>query len=95
VFRFGSVFLVLVLAVRAAAQTTSISGTTLDDRTGEPLPGVLVYIENQPVFAETDADGRFTLPVPPGIYTIARHLHHRRIADRIRHRASQCHRARR
>ena len=67
-------FLVLVLAVRAAAQTTSISGTTLDDRTGEPLPGVLVYIENQPVFAETDADGRFTLPVPPGIYTIAASL---------------------
>jgi TonB dependent receptor-like, beta-barrel/Carboxypeptidase regulatory-like domain len=54
----------------AFAQTSSIAGIVLDDRTSRPIGGVLVYVENPPAASTTDANGRFTLAVPPGRYTI-------------------------
>jgi hypothetical protein len=70
-----SLALALALAVcvtaSASAQSAMLSGTVIDDRTGQPLKGVLIYIENQSEFAETDADGRFTLALAPGQYTLA------------------------
>jgi hypothetical protein len=65
-------FLLLIcLAVPAAAQSDSVTGIVIDDRTEQPMRGVLVYVEDQPVFATTDRDGRFALPLPPGHYAIA------------------------
>jgi hypothetical protein len=57
--------------VPAAAQQATITGVVVDDRTERPIPGVLVYVENQPAFTDTDSDGRFTLTVPPGRHSIA------------------------
>ena len=62
------------LASTAVAQTPSIIGTVVDDRTGQPLKAVLIYIENQPAFGESDADGRFTLSVPGGRHTVVASL---------------------
>lgn len=54
----------------ALAQTPTITGRIVDARTGQPLARVLVYVEHQASFAETDAAGGFTLSLPPGTHTI-------------------------
>jgi hypothetical protein len=54
----------------AIAQTGTVNGVVIDDRTGTPISAVTVYVENQPGVAETDAAGRFSLVVPPGRHTI-------------------------
>ncbi|HKH74275.1 MAG TPA: carboxypeptidase-like regulatory domain-containing protein, partial [Vicinamibacterales bacterium] len=59
----------ICLASAASAQTP-VSGIVIDDRTEKPIKGVLVYVEHQAVFAETDDDGRFSLSVPRGQHTI-------------------------
>jgi hypothetical protein len=63
--------LALCLATPAFAQTSTVSGIVIDDRTEQPIKGVAVYAENQPIVVETDADGRFSLLVPLGRQTIA------------------------
>lgn len=57
------------MATEASAQT-AVAGIVIDDRTEKPIKGVLVYVERQSVFAETDDDGRFSLSVPRGQHTI-------------------------
>ena len=59
-----------VVAAPAAAQDDTVTGVVLDDRTGQPIRGVLVYVESQPVLTTTDADGRFSLLLAPGNYSI-------------------------
>ena len=54
----------------APAQTRRVAGIVIDDRTEQPISGVLVYVENPPIVATTDASGRFSLALPPGQYTI-------------------------
>src|SRR6185436_7459691 len=63
--------LALCIATPALAQTSTVSGIVIDDRTEQPIKGVSVYAENQSIVVETDADGRFSLIVPRGRQTIA------------------------
>jgi hypothetical protein len=72
------VALLLCLVAPAHAQTSSepaqsgtVAGLVIDDRTGRPIKGVAVTVENQSIVAATDADGRFSLSVPRGRQTIA------------------------
>ena len=67
------VVLTISLAAPAHAQTEkgTIAGIVIDDRTEQPIRGVSVYLENQPVVVETDANGRFSLDAPRGRQTIA------------------------
>jgi hypothetical protein len=67
--RVIGLLLVTVLATDAWAQTV-VSGTVIDDRTEKPIRGVLVYVEQQSILGETDADGHFSLTVPRGQHTI-------------------------
>lgn len=55
-----------------AQSTGKITGVVQDAVSGETLPGVSVYLEeNQYLGTITDADGRyFLLSVPPGTYTV-------------------------
>lgn len=66
---FGLLLVTVCLTTDAFAQTT-VAGIVIDDRTEKPITGVLVYVEHQSVFAETDDDGRFSLSVPRGQHTI-------------------------
>jgi hypothetical protein len=59
-----------VLSAAASAQAPNVSGVVLDDRTEEPIRGVLIYVENQSSYAETDVNGRFAVTVPRGRQTI-------------------------
>ena len=58
------------LTAGASAQSPNVSGIVIDDRTGEPLRGVLIYVENQSSFTETDANGRFAVMIPRGRQTV-------------------------
>jgi len=58
------------VAAPAMAQTGTISGVVIDDRTENPIRAVSVYVENQAAVAETDAAGRFSLVAPQGRQTI-------------------------
>ena len=60
----------LCFAAPVAAQTATVAGIVIDDRTEQPIRGVLVYVESQSSVAETDADGRFSLAAPRGRQTI-------------------------
>ena len=63
--------LVAWMASPTAAQSDSVTGIVIDHRTERAIPGVLVYVEGHPAFANTDSSGRFALTLPPGQYTIA------------------------
>ncbi len=69
-----SVVLLLVTLVNlcSAQSNGKISGTITDALTGEGLPGVSVFLEdNTNMGASTDVNGRyFLLSVPPGNYTL-------------------------
>jgi hypothetical protein len=65
------VLLALCLGAPVLAQTTGVSGVVIDDRTEQPIEGVLIYVENQTISAQTDTNGRFSVMVPPGRHTIA------------------------
>jgi len=66
------VALALCHALPAQAQIGgTVAGRVIDDRTGQPLKGVAISIENQSIVTDTDTDGRFSLSVPRGRQTIA------------------------
>ncbi|MEM9666688.1 MAG: carboxypeptidase-like regulatory domain-containing protein, partial [Bacteroidota bacterium] len=73
-FRFLALFgsALLLLAPSALAQTTGkIAGTVLEAGTGEPLPGVNVFIEGTTQGTSTNINGEFVIiGVRPGTYTI-------------------------
>src|SRR4029434_9797870 len=64
------VLLVVCLNIPVLAQSPNVSGVVIDDRTEQPIRGVLIYIENQSSYTETDATGRFNVTVPRGRQTI-------------------------
>lgn len=64
--RYRALVIILLVAGTASAQDLAITGTITDARTTRPLAHVLVAVEGQPVFTETDDQGHFTLTVPRG-----------------------------
>jgi hypothetical protein len=75
--KFLSVFLITFIlsfclsSMLLAGTTGKISGMVIDAATGEPLPGVNVYLEGTVIGAATDLDGYYViLNVPPGKYTL-------------------------
>jgi outer membrane receptor protein involved in Fe transport len=70
---FGITFLVVMLSITGvlAQQSGDITGTIVDEATGESLIGVNVLIETTSSGAATDLDGKFTIRrVPEGSHTI-------------------------
>ena len=67
-------WLICASANAAGAQTATIEGRVVDARSNQPLARVVVHVEDQSVFAETDATGAFTLSLPPGRHTISASL---------------------
>ncbi len=63
--------LFLLLPSLLAAQPGKLQGTIVDNKTGTPLPGVAVIIEDCNLEATTGLDGRyFILAVPPGLHSV-------------------------
>ena len=55
----------------SAQPSAVIAGTVIDMRTERPLAGVLVTVDQQPFFTETDAEGRFQMEALAGTYTVS------------------------
>ena len=54
-----------------AATTGKIAGIVKDEASGEPLPGVNVYLEGTTIGAATDLDGYYVITnVPPGKFNL-------------------------
>jgi TonB-dependent starch-binding outer membrane protein SusC len=68
--KLKSLTLALALTIGAIvavnAQTRSISGTVMDARLGDPVPGATVIVKGTTRGAATDLDGKFTLPLQAG-----------------------------
>ena len=62
--------LLATVAAVARAQTGRITGTVADSSAGFPLSGVSITIVGSNAGASTTAEGRYTLTVQPGTYTI-------------------------
>ena len=62
-------FFQLLIVMTAFGQGT-ITGTILDEKTGEALIGANVIIEGTTIGTATDFDGKYQFKVEPGIYTI-------------------------
>ncbi|HEY1304146.1 MAG TPA: TonB-dependent receptor [Vicinamibacterales bacterium] len=68
-------FIVALVSPAVAQQAdttraTSVTGVVIDDRTEQPISGVLIYLEDQSTVATTDTNGRFGMAVPRGRQTI-------------------------
>jgi outer membrane receptor protein involved in Fe transport len=74
-YRLFCQFMVLALVVMFsnlnAGTTGKIAGRATDNSTGEPLPGVNIFIEAQSLGSVSDVDGYFyILNISPGKYTV-------------------------
>jgi len=66
----GVVAAVLVLGGIGWAETGTISGKVRDKDTREPLPGASVVVEGTGLGAIADREGRYTIDVPVGVYSV-------------------------
>src|SRR5262245_28025765 len=56
---------------KAEAQPATVAGVVLDARTSQPLAGVRSSVEGQAESVDTDAEGRFSFALRPGVYVFA------------------------
>ncbi len=62
--------LIILFPALAVAQNGFIRGVVFDEKTGESLPGVTIFIEGSTTGTLTDFDGKFNLSVAPGTYKL-------------------------
>lgn len=67
---FAILTFLLGISFLSIAQEGVIRGTVFEDVTGESLIGVSVQIKDTSVGAVSDLDGKFSIPVAPGTYSI-------------------------
>lgn len=58
---------------KPSSDKVSVTGYVLDSKSGEPVPGVFVYIDGSNISTMTDAYGYYSLHVSPGRHEIAIH----------------------
>lgn len=69
--RYIILFAMLCIATLSMAQTGEVHGTIIDARTREPMVGVNVIVEDTPMGAASDADGKYLISdLEVGIYTV-------------------------
>lgn len=67
---FSALLLVWIMNIGLTkAQTGKIVGTVYDEN-GETMPGVLVYLGEMKTGKQTDIDGKFTMQLTPGTYSL-------------------------
>lgn len=60
----------ILLASRINAQNGIIRGAVYDETTGEPMISVTIMVEGTIKGTVTDLDGKFNLPIEPGVYNL-------------------------
>ncbi len=59
-----------LLPILAGAQSYSVSGTVIDNKSQQPLGGASVFCQNTTIGTLTNSNGEFRLTVPAGGYDI-------------------------
>ncbi|MBT3589970.1 MAG: TonB-dependent receptor [Candidatus Marinimicrobia bacterium] len=68
---FQNIIFIITLSSMMLAGTGKVAGVVTSKDTGEPLPGVNVFINETGLGSATDMNGDFTiLNIPPGLYTL-------------------------
>ncbi len=62
--------IILLFSSTLFAQNGSVRGTIFDETLGENMTGVTVVVEGTNIGALTDLDGKFSISVAPGAYTL-------------------------
>jgi TonB-linked SusC/RagA family outer membrane protein len=65
-----SAVLVLAATTAASARQTAISGLVTDGQSGRPIGAAQVFVVGSNVSAATNMEGRYTLRVPPGTFSV-------------------------
>lgn len=65
-----TVFLLVFITTTAFSQTRLITGTVTGQDDKQPLPGVNLVIQGTNVGSQTDANGQFSLSIPPNARTL-------------------------
>lgn len=60
----------IFLGISVSAQNGTIRGTVFDEKIGETLVGVNVLVKGTTTGATTDLDGKFSINIAPGSYTL-------------------------
>ncbi len=60
----------MFMAFLSQAQNGFIRGTVYDEKTGETLVGVSIFIKGTTKGTMTDLDGKFSLEISPGVYNL-------------------------
>ena len=68
--RLFAILCLAIIAFSASAQQGSISGVITDEVVGETLISAYVFVEGTDLAEATDFDGKYTLRITPGTYTI-------------------------
>lgn len=64
-------FLLIIAITKVSAQTGKIAGKVTDKATGETLIGLTVGVEGTTKGASTDIEGRYSLSLSPGTYSLS------------------------
>ena len=64
------IFLFVILGQQVFGQQGTLRGSAFDQENGDPLIGVTVLVKGTSIGTITDLDGKFSLPLDPGIYDI-------------------------
>lgn len=62
-YKINGHYIYIYLSVKPKAEPRTVTGT-VTDQTGQPVPGVSVFVQGTTTGTTTDIDGRFSLPVP-------------------------------
>src|ERR1700754_3285490 len=65
-FKFISLPLCLLVGLMATAQTRPLSGTLIEESTGNAIAGATVKVKGKPIATTSNGSGQFTLNVPTG-----------------------------
>jgi len=69
-FKFYFLYFLLAIFSELNAQVYPVSGKVIDEKNGEVLTGVTVYLKNSKLYAITNNYGLFSLSVPAGQQTL-------------------------
>ncbi|MFO7848064.1 MAG: TonB-dependent receptor [Balneolaceae bacterium] len=65
-----TLFFLILFSTQAIAQKGTLTGNVIDEKTGEEIIGVNIYIPELSTGTTTDVSGRYNIRLEPGTYTV-------------------------
>ncbi len=65
-----TLFFITLFSTQAIAQKGTLTGNVIDEKSGEEIIGVNIYIPELSTGATTDVSGRYSIQLDPGTYNV-------------------------